>query len=71
MGKMWLDWCDAADALRGHCVAGWRAGWRCRHTRQELIVEDWLDCDLDLCLCSGFVEKCLASGCMLLETEGN
>ena len=53
---MWLD--------------GERAGG-CRHTRQELIVEDWFDCDLDLCLCSGFVEKCLASGCMLLETEGN
>lgn len=49
---MWLD--------------GERAGG-CRHTRQELIAEDWFD----LCLCSGFVEKCLASGCMLLETEGN
>ena len=42
-----------------------------RHARRELVVEEWFDCDLDLCLCSGFVEKCLASGCVLLETEGN
>lgn len=42
-----------------------------RHARQELVVEEWFDCDLDLCLCSGFVEKRLASGCVLLETEGN
>lgn len=53
---MWLD--------------GERAGGS-RHTRQELVVEECFDCDLDLGLCSGFVEKCLASGCMLLETEGN
>ena len=42
-----------------------------RRTRQELVVEECFDCDLDSCLCSGFVEKCLASGCMLLDTEGN